>query len=109
MNKTDTTMIAGIVALVGFAIWSGTKKAVTPAVEKSASQVITPITVPQVKLITEKPPSDVQLWQLGVTSYAKFNEPIDLGNGFFQWGVTKDGSPVVSMNPPESYAFEEWF
>ena len=111
MKKLDTTMAIAIAAIAGFAIWQGsTSGTKTPATEKSASQSTAGTVVsPTVNLVTEKPPSNVQLWQLGGTSYAKFNEPIDLGNGFFQWGVTKEGSPVVSMNPPESYAFDEWF
>lgn len=58
--------------------------------------------------IVTKPPSDIQLQNLGAVQYARFTDPIDLGDGRTQWGVTRQGFPVVAMNPPESYDPSEW-
>ena len=35
--------------------------------------------------------------------------PVPIGDtGFFIWGASPEGAPIISMNPPESYAAEGW-
>lgn len=84
----------------------------TPTAAATTQTGKQPLTEPQEaprELISEVPPPDVQTHYLAAgVEYAKFSSPIDVGGAFKQWGVTTQGIPVVSKNPPESYPVWEW-
>lgn len=105
----------GLLIIAAVAVWalaSGKLGGLTMTPTKAAAvQTGTqPLSEPQLprELISEVPPPGVQTHYLGAVQYAKFSSPIDVGGGFKQWGVTTQGTPVVSMNPPETYSAWEW-
>jgi len=104
-----------VLALIGVAVWMFAKGKFTFTPTKAATTTTnskSPITDPAPtdwQLISEKPPSDVKLNVVGTLTYAKFTQPLALGDtGFTQWGVTDLGVPVVSKNPPDSYDPGQW-
>lgn len=102
------------VAVVVAALWMSRRPAAAAATTKRPGNLTTPqressLSGVRIPLTQEKPPSDVRQHALGPTTYVKFEQPPDVGGGFKQWGVTKEGTPVISMNPPESYDAWEWF
>jgi len=110
--KNGGTLV--MIAIAGVALWMWSKgKGFTPSAQaaittsgKSPSSAPAPTGW---QFISEVPPPDVKLYSLGPVSYAKFEQPIIIGDtGFKQWGVTAEGSPVVSLNPPESYDYSDW-
>lgn len=113
--KNGTILAIIALGVVAFWAWSSGKlggftpsaAAATTTGSKSPSTTPAPT---DYALITEIPPATTKQYQLGYTTYAKFEQPVNLGNtGFKQWGVTADGTPVVSIKAPQSYPDWVWY
>ena len=110
MKNGMALVIVALSAIVLF-LWSKVE-GFTPTAQAAFAGSLSPSTAPAPTgwlLISEVPPPDVRRYPLGGTTYANFTQPIALGDtGYYQWGVTAEGMPVVSAEPPETYASWEW-
>ena len=117
MNKVGLIIGVGVIGVVAWLAATGkfgglltkigvTKAAVVPIPEKTAAAAQAPVIA---ALVTSVPPENAQLYAIGGIQMAYFTKPIPLGNtGFYQWGVTPTGEPIVSKNDPQSYGDYQW-
>jgi len=123
MNKSDTTIVIGIIALVGFALWQNSKKT-APAPKIGDVGLITLVKTPapeQASISLDvwqgltgeqlaKLPVTTQTGELGGENYYKTSQPVAIGNtGFKIWGMTESGVPIVALRDPSTYDISEWY
>ena len=100
-------LIIGIVLVAAIAIYFATKKPETPTAKSTKPSSGTGIvdTMPSVVetiLDNKVLPTPVKLANGQV--YYPYMQPKALGSGFYEWGTTADGTPVVATSEPSTYA-----
>ena len=126
MEKNKGIIVA-IIAALGYWWWSTTKQAGAVPAPKPAP-TLSPLPPPPKQTIVEQPHLSLPQWQamtqeqlgalpvssvsvpLGGGTYNPAIRPVAIGDtGFTVWGTTPEGSTVVSMNNPSTYAAWEWY
>ena len=133
MEKNKGIIVA-IIAALGYWWWSTTKQAGAVPAPKPAPTLpplpppLPPLPPPPKQTVIEQPHLSLPQWQamtpkqlaalpvssvsvpLGGGTYNPAIRPVAIGDtGFTVWGTTPEGSTVVSMNNPSTYAAWEWY
>ena len=122
MNNGKMIAIVGVLVLLAWSIRSILKgKPAEAAPDKT--EIIKVTSQPTLTSTTEAPPPSDKVWAtvpgtiqvsltpqpLGTATYQKAVTPVPIANtGFSVWGVTSEGSIVVSQHDPSSYAAGQW-